>query len=101
MNIKTLTSGLIASALISTQAFAAGTIITIVNKNPTAIIFFNASVDGANLLKSAIEPNASTKVNIGKDCNVTIAIDFEDGTSIEPVKHNFCKDHVLRVTEEK
>jgi hypothetical protein len=86
---------------LSTSAYAADTIITIVNKNPSAIIFFNAKADGDNLLKNSIEPNKSAKVNIGKACNVTMAIDFEDGTSIEPVKHNFCKDHVLRVTEEK
>jgi hypothetical protein len=90
-----------ASTLISTQAYAADTIITIVNKNDTPIIFFNARPDGDNLLKDSIAPHKSAKVNIGKSCNVTIAIDFEDGTSIEPVKHNFCKDHLLRVTESK
>jgi sporulation-control protein spo0M len=78
-------------------AFAAGpNVITLTNNTASAVIFFSAGPD-ANLLKDALAPGKSIKVNIGKSCKVQIAIDFEDGDSLELRAHDFCVDKVLKL----
>jgi hypothetical protein len=84
---------------------AADVVITLVNATESAVIFFDArkdaaSVGGQNLLKAAVAPKGTARVNIGKDCAVTLAVDFENGGSIEPTAHNFCRDRTLRLTSE-
>jgi hypothetical protein len=84
---------------------AADVIVTLVNASDSAVVFFDArkdaaAVGGQNLLKGAVAPKASARVNIGKDCAVTLAVDFENGGSIEPMAHNFCRDRTLRLTSE-
>jgi len=84
---------------------AADVIVTLVNATDSAVVFFDArkeagAVGGQNLLKAAVAPKGTTRVNIGKDCAVTLAVDFENGGSIEPVAHNFCKDRTLRLTND-
>ncbi len=83
--------------LSAAPAMAAGpTVITLTNDTSTSVIFFSAGPD-ANLLKDALAPGKSVKVNIGKACKVKIAVDFEDGESVEPREHNFCTDKVLKL----
>ena len=83
--------------LSAAPAFAAGpNVITLTNDTSTPVIFFSAGPD-ANLLKDALAPGKSVKVNIGKSCKVQIAVDFEDGESVEPRAHDFCADKVLKL----
>lgn len=85
-------------ALSVAPALAAGpNIITLVNNTTTPVIFFSAGPDN-NLLKDALAPGKSVKVNIGKSCKVQIAVDFEDGESVEPRAHDFCADKVLKLS---
>jgi hypothetical protein len=87
-----------ALALSFVPALAAGpNVITLTNNTNTPVIFFSAGAD-ANLLKDALAPGKSVKVNIGKSCKVQIAVDFEDGDSIEPRAHDFCADKVLKLS---
>lgn len=78
-------------------------VITIKNEKATALVFFAATEKdvsiSTNMLKEAVAPKASVKVNIGKACKVMITADFEDESSVEPVEHDFCKDKVLKLTE--
>jgi hypothetical protein len=87
------------------KAKTADVVITITNEKTSPLVFFAAAEKdvsiSTNMLKEAIAPNASAKVNIGKACKVMITADFEDETSIEPVAHDFCKDKVLKLTETK
>ena len=84
---------------------AADVIITIKNEKSSALVFFAAAAKdvaaSGNLLKDAVAPNASVKVNIGKACKVMIAADFADESAIEATEHDFCKDKVLKLTETK
>lgn len=85
------------------KAKAADVVITIKNEKSSALVFFAATEKdvsiSTNMLKEAVAPKASVKVNIGKTCKVMITADFEDESSIEPVEHDFCKDKVLKLTE--
>ncbi len=45
-----------------------------------------------NLLKSPLAPKKSVSVKIGKECKATVSAKFEDGSSVEPVEMDFCKD---------
>lgn len=87
------------------KAKPADVVITIKNEKSSPLVFFAAAEKdvsiSANMLKDAIAPQASAKVNIGKACKVMITADFADETSIEPVEHDFCKDKVLTLTEAK
>ena len=84
-------------------ANAKDVVITIKNEKSSALVFFAATEKdvsiSTNMLKDAVAPKASVKVNIGKACKVMITADFEDESSIEPVEHDFCKDKVLKLTE--
>ena len=48
-----------------------------------------------NLLKSPLAPKKSVSVKIGKECKATVSAKFEDGSSIDPVEMDFCKDRKL------
>ena len=83
--------------LSAASAVAAGPhVITLTNNTSVAVIFFSAGSD-SNLLKDALAPGKSVKINIGKSCKVQIAVDFEDGESVEPRAHDFCADKVLKL----
>jgi hypothetical protein len=87
-----------ALVLSAAPALAAGPhVITLTNNTTTPVIFFSAGPD-ANLLKDALAPGKSVRVNIGKSCKVQIAVDFEDGESVEPRAHDFCADKVLKLS---
>ncbi len=75
---------------------AGGHVVTLTNQTSSPVIFFSAGVD-VNLLKDALAPGKSVKVNIGKACKVQIAFDFADGESVEPRMYNFCNDKVLKL----
>ena len=88
-------------ALSALPAAAAGAnVITLTNQTSAPVVFFSAGGD-ANLLKDALAPGKSVKVNIGKSCKVQIAVDFADGDSVEPRAHDFCKDKVLKLQATK
>lgn len=84
---------------------AADVIITIKNERSSALVFFAAAskdvAASSNLLKDALAPKSSVKVNIGSACKVLITADFEDESGIDPIEHDFCKDKVLQLTETK
>ena len=48
-----------------------------------------------NLLKAPLAPKKSIALKLGSECNVTISAKFEDGSSIDPVTMDFCKDKKL------
>ncbi len=86
-----------ALALSGLSAHAAGAhVITLTNATAAPVVFFSAGVD-TNLLKDALAPGKSVKLNIGKSCKVQIAVDFADGESVEPRAHDFCADKVLKL----
>ena len=93
-NLKYIFSAIVLTTL-PAQA-AGGHVVTLTNQTSTPVIFFSAGAD-VNLLKSALAPGKSVKVNIGKSCKVQIAVDFADGDSVEPRAHNFCSDSVLKL----
>ena len=48
-----------------------------------------------NLLKAPLAPKKSIALKLGSECNVTVSAKFEDGSSIDPVTMDFCKDKKL------
>ena len=48
-----------------------------------------------NLLAAPLAPKKSVVLKLGKDCKVTVSAKFEDGSSIDPVAMDFCKDKKL------
>jgi hypothetical protein len=50
-----------------------------------------------NLLKKPIASKKSAVVTLGKSCSVTISASFEDGSSIDPVAMDLCKDKKLNI----
>lgn len=50
-----------------------------------------------NLLKKPIASKKSALVTLGKSCSVTISASFEDGSSIDPVAMDLCKDKKLNI----
>lgn len=51
-----------------------------------------------NLLKAPLASKKSVAVKLGTACESTISAKFEDGSSIDPVTMNFCKDRKLTLT---
>jgi len=50
-----------------------------------------------NLLKKPIAAKKSASVNLGTACNVTISAEFQDGSTIDPVAMDLCKDKKLNI----
>jgi hypothetical protein len=50
-----------------------------------------------NLLKKPVAAKKSVVVNLGKSCTVTVSASFEDGSSIDPVAMDLCKDKKLSI----
>ncbi len=48
-----------------------------------------------NLLTAPLAPKKSVVLKLGKECKVTVSAKFEDGSSIDPVAMDFCKDKKL------
>ena len=48
-----------------------------------------------NLLKAPLAPKKSVALKLGAECKVTVSAKFEDGSSIDPVAMDFCKDKKL------
>lgn len=48
-----------------------------------------------NLLSAPLAPKKSIALKLGSDCTVTVSAKFEDGSSIDPVTMDFCKDKKL------
>ena len=81
-------------------------VLTLTNKRKSSVVFFTVfgkETNGQepNLLKDALEAGKSVKVKAKgvTGCTLSVAADFEDGSSVEAGGLDICKDPVVKLVD--
>jgi hypothetical protein len=81
-------------------------ILTVNNQRKSAVVFFTtygkeSSGQEPNLLKDALAAGKSIKVKVKSvsGCLLSVAADFEDGSSVEASGLDVCKDPVVKLVD--
>ena len=81
-------------------------VLTLSNKRKSPVVFFTvfgteSNGQEPNLLKEALETGKSIKVKAKSiaGCTVSVAADFEDGSSVEASGLDICKDPVVKLID--
>ena len=94
------------SAVAQKAPVARDVILTLNNQRKSAVIFFtvigkDSNGQEPNLLKDALAAGKSLKVKataVG-GCKVSVAADFEDGSSVEATGLDICKDPIVKLID--
>jgi hypothetical protein len=97
-----------AKAAVAKKAPSTGrdVVLTLSNKRKSSVVFFTVygkETNGQepNLLKEALESGKSIKVKAKSvaGCSLSVAADFEDGSSVEATGLDICKDPVVKLVD--